>query len=428
MKSPNDPNLTSWISVSKDSDFPIQNIPFGVFERPDGAVVCGSRLGDWAIDLSSLEQLGYFSGISLPLGTFSSEALNAFISTGRPVWKAVRERLSSLLSVDGDSSLRDHLSHRSEVLIPLDKVEMHMPVMVGDYTDFYASREHATNVGMMFRDPSNALLPNWLHLPVGYHGRSSTLVASGTPVIRPNGQRKGPNDPDPVFGPSTKLDFELEVGFFTTQGPEIGQWIPSDKAEEYIFGLVLFNDWSARDIQQWEYVPLGPFLGKNFASSLSPWVVLLDALTPFRTQGPIQNPTPLPYLHQPENSHVDIALQVSIAPEGGAETMISQTNFKGMYWSMAQQLAHHTVNGCAMEIGDLLASGTISGATPDSYGSLLELTWNGTKPLTLSDGSQRTFLNDGDTLTLRGHCMAHGVRIGFGEVTGKILPAKEWKA
>jgi fumarylacetoacetase len=280
----------------------------------------------------------------------------------------------------------------------------------------------------MFRDPENALLPNWLHLPVGYHGRASTLVVSGTDIYRPNGQRKGPNDPAPVFGPSVKMDFELEVGFLTGQGPEMGDWISTKVAEDYIFGLVLFNDWSARDLQQWEYVPLGPFLGKNFASSMSPWVVTLEALESFRTDGPLQSPEPLPYLHQPKNSHINLNLEVALAPRGEEETVISRTNFSTMYWSMAQQLAHHTCNGCAIKAGDLLASGTISGATPDSFGSLLELSWNGTQPLQLNNGTERRFLEDGDTLILRGHAAHSGIRIGFGEVSGTLLPAKAWTA
>jgi fumarylacetoacetase len=324
--------------------------------------------------------------------------------------------------------LEKNLEHQEQCVHEQGAVRMHLPARVGDYTDFYASREHATNVGKMFRDPENALLPNWLHLPVGYHGRASTLVVSGTDIYRPNGQRKGPNDPAPVFGPSVKMDFELEVGFLTGQGPKMGDWISTKDAENYIFGLVLFNDWSARDLQQWEYVPLGPFLGKNFASSMSPWVVTLEALDSFRTDGPIQSPEPLPYLHQPKNSHINLNLEVALAPQGEEETVVSRTNFSTMYWSMAQQLAHHTCNGCAIKAGDLLASGTISGPTPDSFGSLLELSWNGTQPLQLKNGTERRFLEDGDTLILRGHAAHSGIRIGFGEVSGTLLPAKAWTA
>lgn len=424
----NRPDLTSWISVPKDSDFPIQNLPFGVFSRPDGAVVCGTRIGDTAIDLSALQQLGYFQDLDLPEGIFAEDALNAFISCGKSTWSAVRLRLSELFRVGSAETLEQNSEHRAACLCSMKEVEMHVPAQVGDYTDFYASREHATNVGKMFRDPENALLPNWLHLPVGYHGRASTLVVSGTDIHRPNGQRKGPNDPTPVFGPSVKMDFELEVGFLTGQGPEMGNWITTDQADEYIFGLVLFNDWSARDLQQWEYVPLGPFLGKNFASSMSPWVVTWEALEPYRVDGPEQNPQPLPYLAQPAKSHVSINLEVSIQPQNSPESVISRTNFTCMYWSMAQQLAHHSINGCAINAGDLLASGTISGSEPDSFGSLLELSWNGTRPLQLADGAQRTFLEDGDTLILRGHGSKNGIRVGFGEVRGTLLPAKPWKA
>jgi fumarylacetoacetase len=349
------------------------------------------------------------------------------MACGPAVWSATRNRLSELFKTTSSWGLEASPEHRAQVLRPISEVTMHLPARIGDYTDFYASREHATNVGKMFRDPENALLPNWLHLPVGYHGRASTVVVSGTDIYRPNGQRKGPQDPVPVFGPSVKMDFELEVGFLTAQGPNQGDWISTEKAESFIFGLVLFNDWSARDIQQWEYVPLGPFLGKNFASSLSPWVVLLEALEPFRVDGPVQEPQPLPYLQSTPKSHIDLHLEVGIVPESGTETIVSKTNFKHMYWSMAQQLAHHTVNGCAVKAGDLMASGTISGEKDDSFGSLLELSWNGSRPLLLHDGGTRTFLEDGDTVVMRGHCEKDGIRIGFGEVEGKLLPAKAWK-
>jgi len=424
----NRPELTSWLSVSQDSDFPIQNLPFGVFSTSSLPAVCGTRVGDFAVDLDALQRLGYLEGLGLPDGLFAQDNLNAFIACGKETWSAVRLRLSQILRSESSFPLEKNREHQEQCVHQQGAVRMHLPAKIGDYTDFYASREHATNVGKMFRDPENALLPNWLHLPVGYHGRASTLVVSGTDIYRPNGQRKGPNDPAPVFGPSVKMDFELEVGFLTGQGPQMGDWISTKDAENYIFGLVLFNDWSARDLQQWEYVPLGPFLGKNFASSMSPWVVTLEALESFRTDGPIQSPEPLPYLHQPKNSHILLNLEVALAPQGEEETVVSRTNFSTMYWSMAQQLAHHTCNGCAINAGDLLASGTISGPTPDSFGSLVELSWNGTQPLILKNGTERRFLEDGDTLLLRGHAEHSGIRIGFGEVSGTLLPAKAWRA
>ena len=300
---------------------------------------------------------------------------------------------------------------------------MQMPVLVGDYTDFYASKEHATNVGSLFRDPENALLPNWLRLPVGYHGRSSSIIPSGTPVRRPYGQMKPGADGVPEFGPTKLLDFELEMAFITTDANHLGKRVSVKEAKDYIFGLVLFNDWSARDIQAWEYAPLGPFLGKNFASTISPWIVTLDALEAFRVAGPAQDPPPLPYLAQEGKKNIDIKLEVSIKPENGEETQVATSNFKYMYWSMAQQLAHHTVNGCNVCSGDMMGSGTISGSTKAEFGSMLELTWKGQNPITLKDGSQRKFINDNDTVIMRGHCENEEVRIGFGECVGKVLPA-----
>jgi fumarylacetoacetase len=418
----NDPTLRSWIRVPADSDFPIQNIPFGIASWNGESPMPVTRIGDTVVDLSILADVGLLDGLGIDRQAFLAPHLNALMAFGKPATRALRQRLSELLRED-NATMRDDDQLREDALLALDQVTLHMPVNVGDYTDFYSSREHATNVGTMFRDPANALLPNWLHLPVGYHGRSSSLIASGTPIHRPMGQtRPDPNAP-PVFGPSKQLDFELEVGFFTYPGKPLGQRIGTAEAEDHIFGLVLFNDWSARDIQSWEYVPLGPFLAKNFASSVSPWVVTLDALEPFRTEGPAQDPTPLTYLQTTGPHAFDIDLEVSIAPENGSPTTICRSNFRYMYWSMAQQLAHHTVNGCNIRCGDLLASGTISGPTPDSYGSMLELTWRGTKPLQLSNGEERKFIADGDTVALHGHCTKNGVRIGFGSVEAKVLPA-----
>jgi len=296
-----------------------------------------------------------------------------------------------------------------------------LPIHIGDYTDFYSSREHATNVGVMFRDPANALLPNWLHLPVGYHGRASSIIVSGTPVHRPNGQTMPDGADRPVYGPTKQLDFELEMGFVIGKETHLGDTISTEQAEDYIFGLMLFNDWSARDIQKWEYVPLGPFLAKNFASTISPWIVTLEALEPFRVNGPEQDPDVLPYLKFEGNKNYDIHLSVDITTKNGVNQQVSKSNFKYMYWNMCQQLAHHTVNGCNVRIGDLLASGTISGPTPDSYGSMLEICWKGTKPVEMPDGTQRKFIENYDTVSLRGWCENDDIRIGFGPCDAQIL-------
>ncbi len=418
----NDPKRKTWIHVPDNSDFPIQNIPFGVFITLDDEITTGTRIGDTAIDLADMYQLGYFEGIDLPDDTFLQDTLNDFISLGRGIWRQVRNRLAEIFDAE-NLTLRDNEAHKREILYRIEDVQMLMPVFIQDYTDFYSSKEHATNVGKMFRDPDNALLPNWLHIPVGYHGRSSSIMISGEPVIRPKGQRMPPGADAPIFGPSTRVDFELEMAFITGDGKAMGKSIGTDEAEEYIFGMVLFNDWSARDIQKWEYVPLGPFLAKNFASSISPWVVTMDALEPFRVAGPKQEPTPLPYLQVDGDQNIDINLEVTIKPENGEETRVSKSNFKHMYWNMAQQLAHHTVNGCNINCGDMMASGTISGPTEDSFGSMLELAWSGQKPLKLEDGSERSFIEDNDTVTMRGWCQKDGLRIGFGEVSSKLLPA-----
>ena len=419
--SANNPDRKSWLEVPENSDFPIQNIPFGVFITKDDVVTIGTRIGNYAIDLGALQQLNYFEGIELTDDMFMQDTLNDFISDGKKTWRLVRNRIAELFDKE-NSKLRDNSKHRDIVIFDLEDVEMQLPVLIGDYTDFYSSKEHATNVGKMFRDPENALLPNWLHIPVGYHGRSSTIVPSGIPVHRPNGQTLPPGETQPVFGPSKRVDFELEMGFITTDANVMGEAIPIDKAEEHIFGMVLFNDWSARDIQKWEYVPLGPFLAKNFASSMSPWIVTLDALEPFRTEGPEQDPTPMEYLQQDGKHAFDIKLQVALQPEGSEENIICNSNFKYMYWSMAQQLAHHTVNGCRVNSGDLMGSGTISGPTEDSFGSMLELSWGGKKPLKLDNGTERKFIEDNDTVIMRGYCKNDNVRIGFGEVTSKLLP------
>ncbi len=418
----NDPQRRSWIQVEKDSDFPIQNIPFGVFLTRDDVITIGTRIGNTAIDLGALHQLGYFEGIPLTDDIFLQDSLNDFISDGKKTWRLVRNRIAELFDIN-NPELRDNEEHKHIVLFTLDEIEMQLPVQIGDYTDFYSSKEHATNVGKMFRDPENALLPNWLHIPVGYHGRSSSIVPSGIPVRRPLGQTLPPGATTPVFGPSARVDFELEMAFITTDANQLGEPIPVAEAEDYIFGMVLFNDWSARDIQKWEYVPLGPFLAKNFASSISPWIVTLDALEPFRVAGPKQDPAPLPYLQYEGKKSFDIHLEVSLTPENGEQVTVSKSNFRYMYWTMAQQLAHHTVNGCNVISGDMMGSGTISGPTPDSYGSMLELSWGGKKPLKMKDGTERSFIEDGDTVTMKGFCHNEHVRIGFGEVSTKLLPA-----
>ncbi|WP_417369621.1 fumarylacetoacetase [Flavobacterium beibuense] len=418
----NDPSRKSWLNVPENSDFPIQNIPFGVFITKDDVITIGTRIGDYAIDLGALQQLNYFEGIELTDDMFMQDTLNDFISDGKKTWRLVRNRIADIFDIN-NPKLRDNEKQKEIVIFDIKDVEMQLPVLIGDYTDFYSSREHATNVGKMFRDPDNALLPNWLHIPVGYHGRSSTIVPSGIPVHRPKGQTLPPGETQPVFGPSKRVDFELEMAFITTDANIMGEPIPVNETEDHIFGMVLFNDWSARDIQKWEYVPLGPFLAKNFASSMSPWIVTLDALEPFRTAGPEQNdPKPLEYLQQTGEHAFDIKLQVGLTPENGEETIICNSNFKYMYWSMSQQLAHHTVNGCRVNSGDLMGSGTISGPTPDSFGSMLELTWGGQNPLKLNNGEERKFIEDGDTVIMRGYCQNDEVRIGFGEVSSKLLP------
>jgi fumarylacetoacetase len=419
-----DPALRSWIPVAPESHFPIQNLPYGIFRpRSGGEPRAGVAIGDFVLDLAALELAGLLDTPGPRV--FGGRTLNDFMALGRPAWREVRSRLSRLLRHD-EPALRDNAALRERALIPTADVEMLLPAEVGDYTDFYSSREHATNVGTMMRGADNALQPNWLHLPVAYHGRASSVVVSGTDLHRPKGQTKADNAPAPSFGPSRALDFELEMGFFVGPGNALGAPIPIAKAPEHIFGLVLVNDWSARDIQRWEYVPLGPFLAKNFGTTISPWVVTLDALEPFRTAGPVQDPAPLAYLRSPGDWAFDIHLEVSLqADKLDRPQRVCASNLKYLYWNVCQQLAHHTVNGCNLRPGDLLASGTISGPTPDSYGSLLELAWKGTKPLTLPDGQTRAFLQDGDQVTLTGWCQGAGYRVGFGTATGRILPARE---
>ena len=419
---PYDPELTSWVEVEEGSDFPIHNIPFGIFKTEYLTPGAGAAIGQYVIDLTYLHENGFLDGLGLIPGVFNQHSLNGFIGLGKTVTSAVRLRIMELLHADNEE-LRDNKAARSIAFIDMDEVEMLMPLRVGNYTDFYSSIEHATNVGTMFRDPENALLPNWKHLPVGYHGRASSIIVSGESIHRPKGQTKAPDQQFPVFGPTSRLDFELEMAFVTNANLPLGTSVSTAKAEDYIFGLMLFNDWPARDIQVWEYVPLGPFLAKSFASSVSPWIVTLEALEPFRTPGPVQEPEVLPYLKFKGNRNFDIQLEVSIEPDGGDEQTVCRSNFKYMYWNMSQQLAHQTINGCNIQVGDLYASGTISGPDKDSYGSMLELAWKGTRPVKLNDGSERVFLKDGDSVVMRGHCSNDRLHLGFGEVRTKILPA-----
>ena len=419
----NNPTLKSWVNIPDNSDFPIQNLPFGVFKTSSLTRRVGVRIGDHVLDLKTLHVLGYLDNQPFELEDFDTDNLNRLMKKGKLATRELRNRISHLLDSSVDE-LQKNVHHAEQVLIPNKSVIMLMPIQIGDYTDFYSSKEHATNVGMMFRDPANALLPNWLWIPVGYHGRASSVILSGQDIYRPKGQIKPNPEENPIYAPCRMLDFELETAFITYDGKALGDSITTAEAEDHIFGMCLFNDWSARDIQSWEYVPLGPFLAKNFASSISPWIVTLDALEPFKVEGPEQNPHVLSYLEFEGNKSYDINLEVYIQPEDKEESLICESNFKYMYWNMSQQLAHHTVNGCNVRCGDLMGSGTISGPTPNSYGSMLELTWKGTKPLTLNDGTERKFIQDHDTVIMRGSSSNGQIKIGFGEVKAKILPAK----
>lgn len=419
----NDPKLKSWVEVPANSDFSIQNIPFGIFKTDSLGPRAATAIGTQVLDLMVLKQNGYFEGLDLPDKIFALPTLNAFMELGKAKTRAVRNRISDLLE-EGNTELKNNAEVLKEAFFEQSEVEMCMPIQVPNYTDFYSSEQHAFNVGTMFRGPENALMPNWKHIPVGYHGRASSIVVSGTDFHRPKGQTKADDADMPSFGPCRLLDFELEMGFITCKENPLGEPVSTSEADEYIFGFVLLNDWSARDIQKWEYVPLGPFLAKNFASHVSPWIVTMDALEPFTVAGPEQDPEVLPYLKYEGDKHFDVKLQVGIQPEGTEETVVSNSNFKYMYWNVKQQLAHHTVNGCNMQVGDLYGSGTISGPTKPEYGSMLEITWRGSEPVKMADGTERKFIQDGDTVIMRGHAEKDGVRVGFGEVTAKVLPAK----
>ncbi len=412
--------LSTWIEVPPGHDFSIYNLPFGIFSTTQKNKRLGIAIGDWIIDLVELQASGLL-GNEINPEIFSSDSLNLLMDLGKLVARGLRNKVQVLLST-GNESLKNH-PNKNHILLATKDCLLHLPVRVGDYTDFYSSIEHATNVGKMFRDPANALLPNWKHIPVGYHGRASSIVVSGTPIRRPKGQTKSDDQELPVFGPSRLLDFELETAFITCGGNELGTSISTHDADDNIWGMVLFNDWSARDIQKWEYVPLGPFLGKNFGSSISPWVVFMDALEPFRVAGPTQEPKVLPYLSFEGEKNIDLNLEVTIKTEAGAEQVVSRSNFKYMYWNMNQQLAHQTVNGCNIRTGDVYGSGTISGPEVGSFGSMLEITWSGKNPIQMPDGTERKFILDGDSVIFRGYCEKNGIRVGFGELVTKVLPA-----
>eukprot|EP00899_Mesostigma_viride_P006962 jgi/Mesvir1/16267/Mv08513-RA.1 len=437
---------TSWVDVPENSDFPIQNLPYGVFTRTAKASLpaVGVAIGNHVVDLAALHDAGLFKGTPglSSNNVFASRSLNAFLETGRETWRNTRARLIDLLRQDTNDGacLRDNAELRGRAVVPMDQVSLHMPVSIGNFTDFYCSLEHATNVGRIFRPVGDPLNPNWRQLPVGYHGRAGTVFVSPTPVTRPCGQiLASPTPPGgvptPVFSACRNLDFELEMGFVIGAGNDPGTRIPVDRAEQHIFGMVLLNDWSARDIQLWEYIPLGPFLSKSFATCISPWVVPMDALEPFRTAAPTQDPPVLSYLRGPRESAFDIHLEAllqtkEMADKGEPPQRLCRSNLKHLYWTMAQMLAHHTCNGTGMRPGDLIGTGTVSSPAPDGRACLMEITRNGADPLTLSDGSVREYLNDGDTVVLRGWCEGGDkdgpkIRIGFGEVTGKVLPSRE---
>jgi fumarylacetoacetase len=412
-----DPAAKSWVESANAPacPFPVQNLPFGSAVHQGGEPHLVVAIGDRVLDVAAV-------AAHLPGEPSRYASLRPLMEAGPDAWDAVRVALFELL-VDAPGPLRDDAALRARALRPMADVELVMPFEVRSFTDFYASKEHATNVGTMFRGPENALMPNWLHSPIGYNGRASTVVVSGTPVRRPLGQRKGKDEEVPTFGPSRRLDIELELGAVVGWPNPMGEPMTVAQAAERIFGYVLLNDWSARDIQAWEYRPLGPFLGKAFATSISPWVVTRQALAPFRVPTPPREKPLLPYLREDADHNLDLHLEVALKPAGAeAATTVSRTNAKGLYYSMAQQLAHHAIGGCAMCAGDLLGSGTISGAEKGTLGSLLELTWAGKEPLDVG-GVTRTFLEDGDTAILRGWAERDGVRIGFGECAGEILPA-----
>lgn len=418
----NDPALRSWVESAQGSLFPIQNLPIGIFSTEQKTPRAGIAIGDYILDLAVCFDKGFIKIEGVSENIFAKDSINSYLELGRTVWRSVRSQISNFLNAENASNA----SYASEVLVLQADATMHLAMKIGDYTDFYSSLEHASNVGKIFRPNMEPLLPNWKHLPVGYHGRSNSIVISGTDFHRPNGQTMADGAEKPSFGPSKRMDIELEMAFVIGKSTKLGDCVKTQDAWEHVYGLALFNDWSARDLQKWEYVPLGPFLGKNFASSIAPWIVSIDALEPFRVDGPSQDPEVLPYLQFSGKQNFDIALDVYLTPKDGEASLISKSNHKYLYWNIPQQLAHHTVNGCPISAGDVYASGTISAPYPEGYGSMLELSWGGSKPIHISDGSTRTFLLDYDKITITGYCQGKDYKIGFGEVTGTVLPAKPY--
>ncbi|HEY8367454.1 MAG TPA: fumarylacetoacetase [Bacteroidia bacterium] len=418
----NDPALRSWVESAQGSLFPIQNLPIGIFSTEQKTPRAGIAIGDYILDLAVCFDKGFIKIEGVSENIFAKDSINSYLELGRTVWRSVRSQISNFLNAENASNA----SYASEVLVLQADATMHLAMKIGDYTDFYSSLEHASNVGKIFRPNMEPLLPNWKHLPVGYHGRSNSIVISGTDFHRPNGQTMADGAEKPSFGPSKRMDIELEMAFVIGKSTKLGDCVKTQDAWEHVYGLALFNDWSARDLQKWEYVPLGPFLGKNFASSIAPWIVSIDALEPFRVDGPSQDPEVLPYLQFSGKQNFDIALDVYLTPKDGEASLISKSNHKYLYWNIPQQLAHHTVNGCPISAGDVYASGTISAPYPEGYGSMLELSWGGSKPIPISDGSTRTFLLDYDKITITGYCEGKDYKIGFGEVTGTVLPAKPY--
>lgn len=406
--------MNTWITIPNNSDFTIHNLPYGVFMR-DNKPTPGIAIGDSIIDLNTAAKCGLFKSLEFNSTVFESNVLNDFIACGKDAWSSLRSFITTELTSQGEL-----FENKDKIFVDRKSAQMCLPIQIGDYTDFYSSIEHATNLGKLFRPNSEPLLPNWRHIPVGYHGRASSIVISGTPIRRPQGQMKPPSEEKPIFGHSKRLDIELEMAYIIGSPTKLGESISVEDAEDHIFGKVIFNDWSARDIQGWEYVPLGPFLGKNFASTISPWIVTMEALEPFRCESIKQDPPVLPYLQYEGNKNFDIQLEVGITPQEEEETIISRSNFKFMYWNMAQQLAHHTVNGCNVNVGDVMASGTISGRDANSYGSLIEISKGGKEPIQLKNNKERTFLEDGDSVTIRAWCQKGDIRIGFGECEGTI--------
>jgi len=414
----------TWVHVTQDSHFPLQNLPYGVFstqEEPRHRI--GVAIGDYVLDLSSISHL--FTGplMAGDQASLRSSSLNSLMGLSHAHWAETRATLQTLLSKD-TPTLRDNTGLRAEALVPQARVTMHLPASIGDYTDFYSSLDHATNVGTMFRGKDNALMPNWKYLPVGYHGRASSVVVSGTPIRRPRGQTRPADDKPPQFGACKLMDFELEMAFFYGGASNnLGDPIKMEDVDKHIFGMVVMNDWSARDIQKWEYVPLGPFGAKNLGTSISPWVVTMEALQPFSVPNYTQDPAPFPYLQHSDQYTFDIDLEVAIKPPTSEATVVANSNFKYMYWTMKQQLVHHTVTGCNMRPGDLLASGTISGPDSSKFGSMLEISWRGSKPVQMNGGGERKFLQDGDNVVMTGVCRGQGYNVGFGTVEGVVLPA-----